>query len=90
MAHYSGSKATLFIGDEALEVGAWHLDIGAEPVATAGEWKAFQEKLSGQTFTCAFAPSPEFMGVIVGMQLQYGLRELHRTLGRYLKWPYTN
>jgi hypothetical protein len=42
------------------------------------------------SITVKFTPSPEFWGIIVGMQLQYGLRELHRNLARYASWPYTN
>lgn len=38
----------------------------------------------------AFKPSPEILEILVGMQLSYGLRELHRNLGRYCSWPYTN
>jgi hypothetical protein len=42
--------------------------------------------------TATFAPSSEFLGILVGMQLEYNLRELHRKLdiSRYLRWPYTN
>lgn len=42
------------------------------------------------TFTGTFEASPEFYGIVVGLQLQYGLRELHRDLGRYARWPHTN
>lgn len=49
-------------------------------------------RIVGQTFTLrgTFTPSPEFWGILVGMQLRYGLREVHRNLGRYTCWPYTN
>lgn len=42
------------------------------------------------TLSASFEPSPEFYGILVGLQLQYSLRELHRNLSRYASWPYTN
>lgn len=42
------------------------------------------------SITATFTPSPAFWGILVGMQLQYNLRELHQRLGRYSNWPYTN
>lgn len=49
-------------------------------------------RLLGQTFTLrgTFTPTPAFWGFIVGLQLQYNLRQLHQNLGRYTRWPYTN
>lgn len=53
-------------------------------------WREFRDNIVGRTLTLSFAPSPEFLGIVVGIQLQYGLRDLHRNLGRYAQWPYTN
>lgn len=50
------------------------------------------KRILDRTFalTGTFTPSPAFWGILVGMQLQYNLRELHKKLGRYSNWPYTN
>lgn len=84
--------------DESFEDAGWVLvedafDITFEERVPQNEVQVYDYRsLLNKTFTITakFTPTPEFWGILVGIQLRYGLRELHRNLGRYCQWPYTN
>lgn len=69
---------------------ALDISLGVPEPQSQDSFQQQARRIIGQTFSIPFTPSPEFWGIIVRMQLQYNLRELHRNLGRYLNWPYTN
>ncbi len=50
------------------------------------------ERVIGATITFRLSDdAATFLhNLIVGAQMTYRLREVHRNLGRYTRWPYTN
>src|SRR5438045_9593437 len=77
---------------EWIELGSGKFEQSApEPHAEPQEIYNYSA-LVGRTFTIKgkFKFSPDFTGILVGMLLKYNLRQLHRNLGRYSSWHYTN
>lgn len=70
--------------DESFEDAGW------QSVDTWFDGSEREVNFEPITVTAKFTPSPELWGILVGLQLQYNLRELHRSLARYAYWPYTN
>lgn len=95
MAHFTGSSgaAVSYLGVD----GEWHdlgitsatfelvpmADVEIDPI------KSPIRDIIGKTFTMTFDGSALWRHM-VGLQLQYNLRELHRNMGRLTRWPNTN
>lgn len=89
MASIKGSDAKLFFN--GAEIGTASYSFDADAFLERAKCRCVEiPSVLGLTFRGKFVPSPEFDAVMVGLRLRYGLRELHRNLGRYARWPYTN
>lgn len=89
MAQIRGDNAKLYLNGQEIGVTEWQLDL-APLEEKARKPSEVIAGLRGLTFHGVFIPTPAYDAFVVGLSLQYGLRELHRNLARLAAWPYTN